>query len=70
MNTTCVLVFLLQEWAEELFNLASNLLVQNISREACLEKGYVIQKHTCTTHSTHAHADTQKAQFQMNINGW
>ncbi|XP_035764578.1 1-phosphatidylinositol 4,5-bisphosphate phosphodiesterase beta-1 [Neolamprologus brichardi] len=29
-----------QEWAEELFNLASNLLVQNMSREACLEKAY------------------------------
>lgn len=27
-----------QEWAEELFNLASNLLVQNMSREDCLEK--------------------------------
>uniref|UniRef100_A0AAX7VNN6 Phosphoinositide phospholipase C n=1 Tax=Astatotilapia calliptera TaxID=8154 RepID=A0AAX7VNN6_ASTCA len=30
-----------KEWAEELFNLASNLLVQNMSREACLEKAYV-----------------------------
>ncbi|KAF6718489.1 1-phosphatidylinositol 4,5-bisphosphate phosphodiesterase beta-1 [Oryzias melastigma] len=29
-----------KEWAEELFNLASNLLVQNLSREACLEKAY------------------------------
>uniref|UniRef100_A0A669C2I6 1-phosphatidylinositol 4,5-bisphosphate phosphodiesterase n=1 Tax=Oreochromis niloticus TaxID=8128 RepID=A0A669C2I6_ORENI len=29
-----------KEWAEELFNLASNLLVQNMSREACLEKAY------------------------------
>uniref|UniRef100_A0A674N5Z9 phosphoinositide phospholipase C n=1 Tax=Takifugu rubripes TaxID=31033 RepID=A0A674N5Z9_TAKRU len=29
-----------KEWAEELFNLASNLLVQNTSREACLEKAY------------------------------
>uniref|UniRef100_A0A8D3CVY9 phosphoinositide phospholipase C n=1 Tax=Scophthalmus maximus TaxID=52904 RepID=A0A8D3CVY9_SCOMX len=28
-----------KEWAEELFNLASNLMVQNMSREACLEKG-------------------------------
>lgn len=36
-------LFFLQEWAEELFNLASNLLVQNTSREACLEKAYVIQ---------------------------
>uniref|UniRef100_A0A8D3BZY9 1-phosphatidylinositol 4,5-bisphosphate phosphodiesterase n=1 Tax=Scophthalmus maximus TaxID=52904 RepID=A0A8D3BZY9_SCOMX len=27
-----------KEWAEELFNLASNLMVQNMSREACLEK--------------------------------
>ncbi|CAL8313996.1 unnamed protein product [Boreogadus saida] len=27
-----------KEWAEELFNLASNLLAQNMSREACLEK--------------------------------
>uniref|UniRef100_A0A674P9K9 Phosphoinositide phospholipase C n=1 Tax=Takifugu rubripes TaxID=31033 RepID=A0A674P9K9_TAKRU len=34
-----------KEWAEELFNLASNLLVQNTSREACLEKAYVIQTH-------------------------
>ncbi|KAI3364430.1 hypothetical protein L3Q82_011219 [Scortum barcoo] len=30
-----------KEWAEELFSLASNLLVQNMSREACLEKAYV-----------------------------
>ncbi|KAM9355316.1 1-phosphatidylinositol 4,5-bisphosphate phosphodiesterase beta-1 [Pholidichthys leucotaenia] len=29
-----------KEWAEELFNLTSNLLVQNMSREACLEKAY------------------------------
>ncbi|XP_034018763.1 1-phosphatidylinositol 4,5-bisphosphate phosphodiesterase beta-1-like isoform X1 [Thalassophryne amazonica] len=29
-----------KEWAEELFSLASNLLVQNLSREACLEKAY------------------------------
>uniref|UniRef100_A0AAQ5XGJ0 1-phosphatidylinositol 4,5-bisphosphate phosphodiesterase n=1 Tax=Amphiprion ocellaris TaxID=80972 RepID=A0AAQ5XGJ0_AMPOC len=36
----CFVVYLLQEWAEELFNLASNLLVQNMSREACLEKAY------------------------------
>ncbi|XP_072539296.1 1-phosphatidylinositol 4,5-bisphosphate phosphodiesterase beta-1 isoform X2 [Salminus brasiliensis] len=30
-----------KEWAEELFNLASNLLAQNMSRESCLEKVYV-----------------------------
>ncbi|XP_041831604.1 1-phosphatidylinositol 4,5-bisphosphate phosphodiesterase beta-1 isoform X1 [Melanotaenia boesemani] len=29
-----------KEWAEELFNLSSNLLVQNMSREACVEKAY------------------------------
>uniref|UniRef100_A0A671TXM1 1-phosphatidylinositol 4,5-bisphosphate phosphodiesterase n=1 Tax=Sparus aurata TaxID=8175 RepID=A0A671TXM1_SPAAU len=29
-----------KEWAEELFKLASNLLVQNMSREDCLEKAY------------------------------
>ncbi|XP_054617428.1 1-phosphatidylinositol 4,5-bisphosphate phosphodiesterase beta-1 isoform X3 [Dunckerocampus dactyliophorus] len=29
-----------KEWAEELFSLASNLLVQNTSREACLDKAY------------------------------
>ncbi|XP_026197477.1 1-phosphatidylinositol 4,5-bisphosphate phosphodiesterase beta-1 isoform X1 [Anabas testudineus] len=29
-----------KEWAEELFKLASNLFVQNMSREACLEKAY------------------------------
>ncbi|XP_067338677.1 1-phosphatidylinositol 4,5-bisphosphate phosphodiesterase beta-1 isoform X2 [Channa argus] len=29
-----------KEWAEELFSLASNLMVQNMSREACLEKAY------------------------------
>ncbi|KAM4632807.1 1-phosphatidylinositol 4,5-bisphosphate phosphodiesterase beta-1 [Polymixia lowei] len=29
-----------KEWAEELFSLASNLLAQNMSREACLEKVY------------------------------
>nr|XP_057913827.1 1-phosphatidylinositol 4,5-bisphosphate phosphodiesterase beta-1 isoform X2 [Doryrhamphus excisus] len=29
-----------KEWAEELFSLASNLLVQNMSREACLDKAY------------------------------
>ncbi|XP_073672742.1 LOW QUALITY PROTEIN: 1-phosphatidylinositol 4,5-bisphosphate phosphodiesterase beta-1 [Garra rufa] len=29
-----------KEWAEELFNLASNLLAQNMSRESCLEKVY------------------------------
>lgn len=38
----------LQEWAEELFNLASNLLVQNMCREACLEKAYVFRTHVCT----------------------
>ncbi|KAK3541974.1 hypothetical protein QTP86_009236 [Hemibagrus guttatus] len=27
-----------KEWSEELFNLASNLLIQNMSRESCLEK--------------------------------
>lgn len=47
--------YFLQEWAEELFNLASNLLVQNTSREACLEKAYVIptRKHmlSCMSHS-------------------
>ncbi|TNN25918.1 1-phosphatidylinositol 4,5-bisphosphate phosphodiesterase beta-1 [Liparis tanakae] len=36
------------EWAEELFNLASNLLVQNMSREDCLEKAYVTRTHTNT----------------------
>ncbi|KAM8726660.1 1-phosphatidylinositol 4,5-bisphosphate phosphodiesterase beta-1 isoform 4-T5 [Acanthopagrus schlegelii] len=30
-----------KEWAEELFKLASNLLVQNMSREDCLEKAYI-----------------------------
>ncbi|XP_054900238.1 1-phosphatidylinositol 4,5-bisphosphate phosphodiesterase beta-1 [Poeciliopsis prolifica] len=30
-----------KEWAEELFSLASNLLAQNMSREACLEKAYI-----------------------------
>lgn len=44
----------LQEWAEELFNLASNLLVQNMAREDCLEKAYVISSHT----HTHAHTYT------------
>uniref|UniRef100_A0A8C7W1Q2 1-phosphatidylinositol 4,5-bisphosphate phosphodiesterase n=1 Tax=Oncorhynchus mykiss TaxID=8022 RepID=A0A8C7W1Q2_ONCMY len=29
-----------KDWAEELFGLASNLLAQNMSREACLEKAY------------------------------
>ncbi|XP_029112326.1 1-phosphatidylinositol 4,5-bisphosphate phosphodiesterase beta-1 isoform X2 [Scleropages formosus] len=29
-----------KEWAEELFDLASNLLAQNMSRESCLEKVY------------------------------
>ncbi|KAJ8009499.1 hypothetical protein DPEC_G00089520 [Dallia pectoralis] len=29
-----------KEWADELFSLASNLLAQNMSREACLEKAY------------------------------
>ncbi|KAK3516557.1 hypothetical protein QTP70_022054 [Hemibagrus guttatus] len=29
-----------KEWSEELFNLASNLLIQNMSRESCLEKVY------------------------------
>uniref|UniRef100_UPI003AAF53CE 1-phosphatidylinositol 4,5-bisphosphate phosphodiesterase beta-1 n=1 Tax=Centroberyx gerrardi TaxID=166262 RepID=UPI003AAF53CE len=29
-----------KEWAEELFSLASNLLAQNMPREACLEKAY------------------------------
>ncbi|KAI1897737.1 hypothetical protein AGOR_G00086360 [Albula goreensis] len=29
-----------KEWADELFSLASNLLAQNMSREACLEKVY------------------------------
>uniref|UniRef100_A0A8C7JFH4 1-phosphatidylinositol 4,5-bisphosphate phosphodiesterase n=1 Tax=Oncorhynchus kisutch TaxID=8019 RepID=A0A8C7JFH4_ONCKI len=31
-----------KEWAEELFGLASNLLAQNMSREACLEKVTVL----------------------------
>uniref|UniRef100_A0AAQ4RMC5 Phosphoinositide phospholipase C n=1 Tax=Gasterosteus aculeatus aculeatus TaxID=481459 RepID=A0AAQ4RMC5_GASAC len=39
-----------KEWAEELFNLASNLLVQNMSREDCLEKAYV----SCTRTRTPA----------------
>uniref|UniRef100_A0A8C6TVC6 Phosphoinositide phospholipase C n=1 Tax=Neogobius melanostomus TaxID=47308 RepID=A0A8C6TVC6_9GOBI len=30
-----------KEWAEELFKLTSNLMVQNMSREDCLEKAYV-----------------------------
>ncbi|MBN3311278.1 PLCB1 phosphodiesterase, partial [Amia calva] len=34
------LFFLIQEWADELFALASNLLAQNMSRESCLEKAY------------------------------
>uniref|UniRef100_A0A4W6DUW3 Phosphoinositide phospholipase C n=1 Tax=Lates calcarifer TaxID=8187 RepID=A0A4W6DUW3_LATCA len=46
-----------KEWAEELFNLASNLLVQNMSREACLEKAYVIYIHMLCTH-THTHTRT------------
>ncbi|KAK2864066.1 hypothetical protein Q7C36_003220 [Tachysurus vachellii] len=29
-----------KEWSEELFSLASNLLIQNMSRESCLEKVY------------------------------
>ncbi|KAK1888801.1 1-phosphatidylinositol 45-bisphosphate phosphodiesterase beta-1 [Dissostichus eleginoides] len=33
-----------KEWAEELFNLASNLFVQNMSREDCLEKAYTRMK--------------------------
>ncbi|KAJ4928963.1 hypothetical protein JOQ06_004585, partial [Pogonophryne albipinna] len=33
-----------KEWAEELFNLASNLFVQNMSREDCLEKVYTRMK--------------------------
>uniref|UniRef100_A0A7N8XJY2 1-phosphatidylinositol 4,5-bisphosphate phosphodiesterase n=1 Tax=Mastacembelus armatus TaxID=205130 RepID=A0A7N8XJY2_9TELE len=40
-----------KEWAEELFNLASNLLVQNTSREACLEKAYVVCTHMNSTHT-------------------
>lgn len=55
----CVIVFyLLQEWAEELFNLASNLLVQNMSREACLEKAYVVHTHMHATR-THKHKHIQ-----------
>uniref|UniRef100_A0A671TXT1 Phosphoinositide phospholipase C n=1 Tax=Sparus aurata TaxID=8175 RepID=A0A671TXT1_SPAAU len=48
------------EWAEELFKLASNLLVQNMSREDCLEKAYV---HT----HTHTHTYTQAAHRQKNF---
>uniref|UniRef100_A0A3P8RD71 Phosphoinositide phospholipase C n=1 Tax=Astatotilapia calliptera TaxID=8154 RepID=A0A3P8RD71_ASTCA len=44
-----------KEWAEELFNLASNLLVQNMSREACLEKAYVTG---CMHTRTHTHASS------------
>ncbi|MCJ8743730.1 hypothetical protein PDJAM_G00097600 [Pangasius djambal] len=29
-----------KEWSDELFSLASNLLIQNMSRESCLEKVY------------------------------
>uniref|UniRef100_A0A671TXR6 Phosphoinositide phospholipase C n=1 Tax=Sparus aurata TaxID=8175 RepID=A0A671TXR6_SPAAU len=49
-----------KEWAEELFKLASNLLVQNMSREDCLEKAYV---HT----HTHTHTYTQAAHRQKNF---
>uniref|UniRef100_A0A7N8X4H2 Phosphoinositide phospholipase C n=1 Tax=Mastacembelus armatus TaxID=205130 RepID=A0A7N8X4H2_9TELE len=50
-----------KEWAEELFNLASNLLVQNTSREACLEKAYVVCTHMNSTH-TLAQAVTHKCK--------
>lgn len=59
VNVACVFYFL-QEWAEELFNLASNLLVQNMSREACLEKAYV----TGCMH-TRTHARTQAVSNKM-----
>uniref|UniRef100_A0A8D3E916 Phosphoinositide phospholipase C n=1 Tax=Scophthalmus maximus TaxID=52904 RepID=A0A8D3E916_SCOMX len=48
-----------KEWAEELFNLASNLMVQNMSREACLEKAYVICTDTHIHTHTHTHTHTQ-----------
>uniref|UniRef100_A0A3B3YPB7 1-phosphatidylinositol 4,5-bisphosphate phosphodiesterase n=1 Tax=Poecilia mexicana TaxID=48701 RepID=A0A3B3YPB7_9TELE len=35
-----------KEWAEELFSLASNLLAQNMSREACLEKAVTLSVFT------------------------
>uniref|UniRef100_A0A7N6B9R2 1-phosphatidylinositol 4,5-bisphosphate phosphodiesterase n=1 Tax=Anabas testudineus TaxID=64144 RepID=A0A7N6B9R2_ANATE len=40
-----------KEWAEELFKLASNLFVQNMSREACLEKAYYSQVLCLCLHS-------------------
>uniref|UniRef100_A0AAX7V485 Phosphoinositide phospholipase C n=1 Tax=Astatotilapia calliptera TaxID=8154 RepID=A0AAX7V485_ASTCA len=51
-----------KEWAEELFNLASNLLVQNMSREACLEKAYVTG---CMHTRTHTHAHMQAVSNKM-----
>uniref|UniRef100_A0A8C9VAF7 Phosphoinositide phospholipase C n=1 Tax=Scleropages formosus TaxID=113540 RepID=A0A8C9VAF7_SCLFO len=37
-----------KEWAEELFDLASNLLAQNMSRESCLEKVSLFLPPTCS----------------------
>lgn len=40
LNFTAFSEEVAKEWAEELFSLASNLLAQNMSREACLDKVY------------------------------
>lgn len=56
-------ILYLQEWAEELFNLASNLLVQNTSREACLEKAYVIATHTFMHESLKVYLHESKDEY-------
>lgn len=65
----CVCVFyFLQEWAEELFNLASNLLVQNMSREACLEKAYVTGcMHTRTRKQSRTKCKSTVPKIDMKI---
>uniref|UniRef100_A0AAQ4PSU9 Phosphoinositide phospholipase C n=1 Tax=Gasterosteus aculeatus aculeatus TaxID=481459 RepID=A0AAQ4PSU9_GASAC len=52
-----------KEWAEELFNLASNLLVQNMSREDCLEKAYV----SCTRTRTPANDSIPPEDFTPEV---
>lgn len=59
--------YLLQEWAEGLFSLASNLLVQNMSREACLEKAYVISTHKQQSYIIQSHAKCKFSIFKINV---
>uniref|UniRef100_A0A8C7JCR9 Phosphoinositide phospholipase C n=1 Tax=Oncorhynchus kisutch TaxID=8019 RepID=A0A8C7JCR9_ONCKI len=52
-----------KEWAEELFGLASNLLAQNMSREACLEKAALLAWETCVNIAKASEVDNIQSEY-------